>query len=313
MIEQLCRIMIGREKRMLDLAKENFSLEDLLNIKSRMIGTGLHRRQVRGHASGAKYPAAKTIASTGRGPLEPHDSFYIGSDVFYTYIVENGWWKLRMEQKTRQGYFDVAQQLREKMLSGIFPEEIKEQFQQMIEYFGQSPIIVRSSSLLEDAFGNVFAGKYESIFLRQPGHPEERYERFDGRGAPDLRQHHERGRARLPPAAGPRPAGRADGPSVQRVSGSTRSTTSFPTWRAWAFPTTPFVWKKGMDPKAGMLRLVLGLGTRAVNRVEGDYPRIVAPMPPLARSRTGVRGAPPLRPARCRSCSTPKDEQRSTP
>lgn len=23
--------------------------------------------------------------------LEPHDSFYIGSDVFYSYIVENGY------------------------------------------------------------------------------------------------------------------------------------------------------------------------------------------------------------------------------
>jgi hypothetical protein len=31
-----------------------------------------------------------------------------------------------------------------------------------------------------------------------------------------------------------------------------------------------------MDPKAGMLRLVFGLGTRAVNRVEDDHPRIVS-------------------------------------
>lgn len=38
-----------------------------------------------------------------------------------------------------------------------------------------------------------------------------------------------------------------------------------------------------MNPKAGMLRLVFGLGTRAVNRVEGDYPRMVALDDPLRR------------------------------
>ena len=31
----------------------------------------------------------------------------------------------------------------------------------MLAYFGQSPIIVRSSSILEDNFGNAFAGKYD--------------------------------------------------------------------------------------------------------------------------------------------------------
>ena len=102
--------------------------------------------------------------------IEPLDSFYIGSDVFYTYIVQNGWWKLRMKQKTPEGYFDAEAELREKMLTGFFPESVKEQFQRMLEYFGQSPIIVRSSSLLEDAFGNAFAGKYESVFCVNQAH-----------------------------------------------------------------------------------------------------------------------------------------------
>ena len=50
------------------------------------------------------------------------------------------------------------------MKNGKFPEDIEDQFMQILEYFGQSPIIVRSSSLLEDNFGNAFAGKYESVF-----------------------------------------------------------------------------------------------------------------------------------------------------
>ncbi len=43
-----------------------------------------------------------------------------------------------------------------------------------------------------------------------------------------------------------------------------------------------------MDPRAGMLRLVLGLGTRAVNRVEHDYPRIVALDAPLLKPHAGL-------------------------
>src|SRR5690606_19313529 len=50
---------------------------------------------------------------------------------------------------------------------------------QILEYFGQSPIIVRSSSLLEDSFGNAFAGKYESVFCVNQGTPEERYRAFE--------------------------------------------------------------------------------------------------------------------------------------
>ena len=52
-----------------------------------------------------------------------------------------------------------------------------------------------------------------------------------------------------------------------------------------------FVWSKEMDPKAGMLRLVAGLGTRAVDRVEGDYPRIVALDAPLKRPLKGFEDA----------------------
>ena len=40
MIEQLARVLIGREKRMIDLVKEYFTLEDLIEIKERLIGTG---------------------------------------------------------------------------------------------------------------------------------------------------------------------------------------------------------------------------------------------------------------------------------
>ncbi|HPC48228.1 MAG TPA: PEP/pyruvate-binding domain-containing protein, partial [Deltaproteobacteria bacterium] len=137
LLRHLCEIVIGREPRILGLAVRHFSLEDLLNIKARLIGTGY----IGGKAVGmllARKILSEDSSFSWNERLEPHDSFFVGSDVFYTYIVENGWWKLRMEQKTEEGYFTVARTLREYMLEGFFPEEIEEHFWRLIEYFGQS-------------------------------------------------------------------------------------------------------------------------------------------------------------------------------
>jgi hypothetical protein len=57
---------------------------------------------------------------------------------------------------------------------GEFPANILDQFQGMLDYFGESPYIVRSSSILEDARGNAFSGKYESVFVANRGSREER-------------------------------------------------------------------------------------------------------------------------------------------
>lgn len=287
MIDQLCRIMLARDEKMLGLAKAHLTLEDLLAIKARMIGTGF----IGGKSVGmliARNILMKEKSLETEKIFEPHDSFYIGSDVFYTYIVENGLWKEHMAQRTPEGYFEIAKKLYEKLTTGVFPEEIKDQFLQMIEYFGQSPIIVRSSSLLEDSYGNAFAGKYESLFLVNQGAPEERYSKFveavrriyASTMNPDaLAYRLQRGLDQMDEQMAL---------LVQRVSGAYRKDYFFPDAAGVGISQNVFVWKGGLDPKAGMLRLVAGLGTRAVNRVEGDYPRIVALDEPLLKAYAGM-------------------------
>ena len=48
-----------------------------------------------------------------------------------------------------------------------------EALRDLLEQVGTQPLIVRSSSLLEDNFGTSFAGKYESHFCPNQGTPEE--------------------------------------------------------------------------------------------------------------------------------------------
>ncbi|MBN1829773.1 MAG: GAF domain-containing protein [Deltaproteobacteria bacterium] len=275
MVDQLSRIMLSRESRMLALAREHMTLEDLLAVRSQLVGTGY----IGGKAAGmliARKMLLNDESFDWNEVLESHDSFYIGSDVFYSYLVQNGWWKLLVRQKTDEGYFGVAKILREEMKHGIFPDEIKEQFIQMIEYFGASPIIVRSSSLLEDSYGNAFAGKYESIFCINQGTPDERYRTFEDAVRRIFASTMNESALIYRVQRGLQNKDEQMALLVQRVSGSKRGDLFFPDAAGVGFSYNTFIWRKEMDPEAGLLRLVLGLGTRAVNRVENDYPRIVA-------------------------------------
>lgn len=285
--ERLCRLIIGRDERILTLAGKYFTLKDLLDIKTRLIGSGF----IGGKAVGMLLSRAILLRDREAGwesCLEPHDSFYIGSDVFYSYIVENGWWKLRMEQRSKTGYFEAASELKDKFLNGSFPAPIRERFQQVLEYFGQSPLIIRSSSLLEDAFGNAFAGKYESVFCVNQGAPAERYRQFEDaiKRVYASTMNEDALFYRLQRGLDLKDEQMAI--LVQRVSGAYHNGYFFPDLAGVGVSYNTYVWNSNMDPTAGMLRLVYGLGTRAVDRVEGDYPRIVALDAPLLRPQAGV-------------------------
>jgi hypothetical protein len=282
LLRELCRIMVGREKRISQLAQNSFSLEDLINTKSRLIGSGFIGGKAVGMLLAQKILSDDKSLDWSRY-LEPHDSFYVGSDVFYSYIVENGWWKLLMKQKTKEGYFGVAAEMKENLLRGKFPDQVRERFQEIIEYFGQSPIIVRSSSLLEDSFGNAFAGKYESLFLVNQGGPEQRYAEFEEAVRRVYASTMDEDALAYRLQRGLDQQDEQMALLVQRVSGSYKKSYFFPDLAGVGVSYNTFVWKPELDPKAGMLRLVLGLGTRAVDRVEDDYPQTIALDQPLLR------------------------------
>ena len=271
----LMTLLIGCESKMLELCNRYFSLGDILDIASREIGTGF----IGGKSVGMLL--ARKIISTEATErfmpyMEPHDSFYLGSDIFYTYIVQNGWWKLRTLQKTEEGYFKYAPELKEKLLGGKFPEDIQEQFIRMLEYFGQSPIIVRSSSLLEDNFGNAFAGKYESVFCVNQGTPQERYEAFAQAVRTVYASTMNQDALEYRMNRGLSMKDEQMAILIQRVSGDYYDDEFYPHIAGVGNSSNLYVWDKSVDGSAGMLRLVFGLGTRAVDRTEGDYVRIVS-------------------------------------
>jgi hypothetical protein len=70
---------------------------------------------------------------------------------------------------------------------------------------------------------------------------------------------------------------------VMRVSGAKYGNNFFPQAAGVGFSFNPYAWSEYIDPSAGVLRLVFGLGTRAVDRSDDDYTRIVALNAPQRR------------------------------
>lgn len=281
-VERLCHVMLGRDERILDMAHRYFSLEDLMAIRARMIGSG----HIGGKSVGmllARQILRREAPETWERCLEPHDSFFLGTDVYYSFLVHNGWWPRIMRQRTPDGYYSEGQALHERMLHGRLPDEIREELARMLDYFGQYPILVRSSSLLEDGFGNAFAGKYDSVFCVNQGTPEERLEALEqaicqvfasAMSEDALVYRSQRGLADLeePMAL-----------LLQRVNGRYHGRHYLPDAAGVGVSRNIFAWDRDMDPAAGMVRLVMGLGTRAVDRNDGDHACIVALDHPLKR------------------------------
>ena len=270
---KICNIMLTRDERMRKLIKANFTPEDYFEVHSRMVGTGM----IGGKACGMLL--SRKIVENHRPDIferfEPHDSYYIGSDVFYAYIVDNGFWDLRIKQRTEEGYFTLAGEFERKIMEGKFPTHIEAEFRRILDYYGNDPVIVRSSSILEDGFGNAFAGKYESVFCGGQENPEERLKAFEeavktvyastmSMSALDYRKRRGLDKRDEQMAI-----------LVQRVSGSRYDGFFMPCTAGVGYSASPY--RMGAEhPKNGMLRLVMGLGTAAVDRRTGSYPRLVS-------------------------------------
>lgn len=283
----LLHMVFSRDPQVVALAHQWLGLSDLLAIWRRMIGTGL----IGGKSVGMLLARAILRRSDARWAslLEPHDSFFIGSDIYYSFLVDNGCWLHRQRPELSRQWADDLHEARRRMITGRFPDDLLREFADMLDYFSQSPIIVRSSSLLEDSYGNAFAGKYDSVFCANQGSHRTRLDDFVAAvkaiyagtlSEKALRYRQQRGLLE-----------RDEQMSllVQRVSGSRHGNYFLPQVAGVGLSRNPYVWHPRIDPMAGMVRLVFGLGTRAVDRSDDDYTRVVALNAPRRRPESDFK------------------------
>ncbi len=164
-----------------------------------------------------------------------------------------------------------------------FPVYISARLAQALDDFGDAPIIVRSSSLLEDRAGSAFSGKYKSLFLANRGSRQERIDALLDAIAEIYAS-----------VFGPDPIlyriehGLLDfyeemGIMLQEVVGTRVGPYLMPVYAGVAFSSNEFRWSPRLKREDGLIRMVPGLGTRAVDRIGNDYPVLLSPGQPALR------------------------------
>jgi hypothetical protein len=210
------------------------------------------------------------------------ESYFLGADVTYTFMALNNLmhWndqKYKPEDRIRAEHLQIIKDF----LAGKFPPETLSELRELLARVGPQPLIVRSSSLLEDNFGTSFAGKYESHFCPNQGNLEENLVQLTQaiqriyasilnpdallyRRSKGLQDYDER-MAIL----------------IQIVQGKREGCYFLPDGAGVAFSRNQYRWNPQIRREDGFIRLVFGLGTRAVDRLGNDYPRLVALSHPL--------------------------------
>ncbi len=269
----LLKSMISDQLGFIHIAKRWFTTRDFNMILERRIGTG----KIGGKAAGLLL-AYKILQNTAPEIFEKiilPRSYFIGADVFYDFQAVNKLEYLSQKYKTAEQIRAEYPKIQEQYACARFPEEIAQQLREILREVGKTPLIVRSSSLLEDNFGMSFAGKYISIFCPNQGTIKE-----------NLRDLTLAIRRTYASVFGPdalmyrRRMGLLDYDErmailLQEVQGQRHRQYYFPALAGVAYSYSPIVWNTRLKREEGFMRLVMGLGTRAVDRIAGDYPRMV--------------------------------------
>ncbi len=169
-----------------------------------------------------------------------------------------------------------------------FPPNMANALSVVLDEMGDGPLIVRSSSLLEDRLGSAFSGKYKSLFLANQGSKKQRLEKlldavtevYASVFGPD-------------PIAYRAERGLLDFDEemailIQEVVGRRVGDYFMPSFAGVAFSRNEFRWSPRIRRRDGLIRMVPGLGTRAVDRVPDDYPVLAVPRKPHLRVNTTI-------------------------
>jgi len=269
------------------IAKNYIQIEDFYDVLQHTISPKNSHGKLGGKSTGLFFANNIIKSETDlefQKKIKTPKSWYITSDVMQSFIHYNN-----LEEVIEQKYKDIEQvrseypNIVQMYNNSSFPHEIIKELSQALDSFADAPIIVRSSSLLEDSYGTSFSGKYKSLFLANQGSKKDRltalmdaiaevYASIVGPDPIEYRKEH----------------GLTDyheemAIMIQEVVGSKAGKYFFPAFAGVAFSSNEFRWSPRIKRNDGLIRLVPGLGTRAVDRLSNDYPVLASPGQPGVR------------------------------
>ncbi len=266
-------------------AQQYISIEALCNLLDNVICSPKSIGKIGGKGTGF-FIANQIIASH----MEEHPEFakikmprtwYITSDELSHLIERNG-----LDELNEHKYRDILEirtsypRIIHMMKNSKFSSYIINELGQILDICQDKPLIIRSSSLLEDQMDTSFSGKYKSLFITNSGTKSERLQQliegilevYASLFNPDSIQY--RKERHLIDCS------EQMGIMIQEVVGTRVGPYFFPLYAGVAFSNNELRWSPRIKREDGLLRMVMGLGTRAVDRIGDDYPILLSPGQP---------------------------------
>ncbi|MDD3642515.1 MAG: PEP/pyruvate-binding domain-containing protein [Candidatus Krumholzibacteria bacterium] len=287
-VVSLIRRFLSTQLDYINVAKKYTRISNFFQFLDRIIYSTESYGRLGGKAAGL-FLADRIIRQAAvddpllRGIRTPR-SWYITSDMLLRFNQYNN-----LEEVVEQKYKDINQvrleypHVIQTYKGGRFPPEMVQGLSMILDDCEGRPLIIRSSSLLEDSLGAAFSGKYKSLFLANQGSKQERLdaildaiaEVYASTFGPDpIEYRAERGLLDFSEEMGI---------MIQEVVGTRVGDYFLPAFAGVVFSRNEFRWSPRIRREDGLLRMVPGLGTRAVDRLSDDYPILVAPGQPGLR------------------------------
>ncbi len=285
----LVRRLLTDQLDFISVAKRYVTVRAFGEVLAHMVPTDGNQGRLGGKAAGLVL--AKSIlqraASQGEfeGDYRVPRSFFIPSNGILEFIEYNGLEELiNVKYKALDEVREEFPLVERLFKSGAFPPTLHRGLEELVDRVRDVPLVVRSSSLLEDRIGHAFSGKYKSLFIANRGPIEKRLGDLEDAVAevyasifhPDpIEYRRERGLLDFQEQMGI---------LIQEVVGREAGRMIFPVFAGVAFSRCEMRWSPRIRRTDGMARLVVGLGTRAVDRTGDDYPVLVALEQPNLRA-----------------------------
>ena len=284
----LLRRFFTEQLEYISVAKEYVKLTDFYKLIDKMIFPSGSHGKLGGKSAGlflAAHILQKVDESTKLiSDIKTPKTWYITSDGVLHFMHHNNLEEV-LEQKYKEidevriEYPHVVQLFK----NSEFPPDIIKGLSMALDDLGDRPLVVRSSSLLEDQMGAAFSGKYKSLFLANQGTKQQRLvalmdaiaEVYASLFSPDpIEYRAERGLLDFHEEMGV---------MIQEAVGTKVGKYYFPAFAGVAFSNNEFRWSPRIKREDGLIRMVPGFGTRAVDRLSDDYPVLVSPGQPNLR------------------------------
>ncbi len=289
----LIQRILNNDPQFVQVAKQVISVNDFHDLLDRTIYPAGSHGRLGGKGAGLfvashilkKHETENDLLRNIKTPK----TWHLTSDALHNFINYNDLediaeHKYKNINQMRQEYPAIIQVFK----NSSFPPEIVNGLSIALDDLPEVPLIVRSSSLLEDSKGTSFAGKYKSLFIANQGRKHDRMialmdavaEVYASTYGPDpLGYRIQRGLIDFHEEMGI---------MIQEVVGAKIGRYYMPAFAGVAFSRNEFQWSRRIRREDGLLRMTPGLGTRAVDRVQDDYPILISPGQPSLRVNVTV-------------------------